>query len=422
MLLFFIHGVATRQTEYAKELERSLKDELTDRGLPAPVCYPSFWGDLLGNTRRLWTILHEDLQRAREANADRTEDDLLRYKDFREGLFSEFVGDFFSYFSEDRGRQIRQKLALQLEDFLVSNPNDTELHIVAHSLGTVILWDVLLSSRLDSEPEAQKLRKMVRLCAPKLDLASAKLVSITTMGSPIVFANQMLGVGAEEWQRLLTAYSADCPLRWTNIIHPSDIIAYPITASVGDACDRTLDDRLVLQDCYVCDEISFLEKTAETFGQPNLGMAFKVGEAHVSYFKGREHNSATVQAIIHTLLGNPDFTTDRHWAIAQLRQCPGITPDYNPENIKAAETQTVFKDGSGSVTLFANPAQVHHVYVLDDCDKIAFGAYVGWIHTHALKTKLAEISSRRKRYAFALGHSRSVEPPRRGGSTLRPSP
>ncbi|MEB3357623.1 MAG: hypothetical protein VKK04_12920 [Synechococcales bacterium] len=392
MLLFFIHGVATRHTGYAKDLARSLKDELVDRGLPAPICYPSFWGDLLNDIHKLWSNLHKDLQRAREEGACRTEDALLRYQDFREGLFSEFVGDFFSYFNEERGRKIRQKLALQLEDFLTSNSNDPELHIIAHSLGTVILWDALLSNRLDSEPETQKLRKLVRLCPSEPDSISAKLISITTMGSPIVFANQMLGVGAEEWQRLLSAYRSDCPLRWTNIVHPSDIIAYPITATINDTCGGTSEHRLVVRDCYVRDEINLIEKTAETFGQSNLGMAFKAGEAHVSYFKEREHNLDTVQAIIQTLLNDSSFTTDRHWAIAQLRQCPGITPDYNPENIKAAETQTVFKDGSGSVTLFVNPAQIHHVYVSDDREKVVFGAYVGWIHTKALKTKLAAIS------------------------------
>ena len=46
MLIFFIHGVATRQTEYAKDLEKAIKDEMMDRDLSPPVCYPGFWGDL----------------------------------------------------------------------------------------------------------------------------------------------------------------------------------------------------------------------------------------------------------------------------------------------------------------------------------------------------------------------------------------
>lgn len=396
MLIFFIHGVATRQTEYAKDLEKAIKDEMMGRDLSPPVCYPGFWGDLLGNTRRLWSILERDLQNAKSKNPVQTEDDyFLRYKDFREGLFSGFVGDFFAYFNGVRGRKIRHKLSQQLEDFLMSNPNDPELHIIAHSLGTVILWDALFSRRLDREPETQKLRTMLSLNAPRSGILSARLASITTMGSPIIFANQMLGVRAEELSGFLSTYSSESPLRWTNIIHPADILAYPLKNSVADICDGhfALDECLELRDCYLLEKASLLEKTTKIIGQSNLEVAWKAGEAHLSYLKGCKDNTGTLQAIIQTLLSQrllSESICDR--AVSLLRQCPGITEDDNPDNIKAAEVQIIFEDGSGSIAVFVNPVRIHHVYVFDDRQRVVFGAYVGWMDNSGFKTTLAEIS------------------------------
>jgi hypothetical protein len=395
MLIFFVHGVATRQTEYAKDLEKAIKDEMLDRDRSPPVCYPGFWGDLLSNTRRLWSILERDLQQAKSKHPQAENDSFLRYKDFREGLFSEFVGDFFAYFHGARGRKIRRKLSQQLEDFLTSNPNDSDLHIIAHSLGTVILWDALFSRRLDREPETQKLRMMLSPQTLQSGISSARLVSITTMGSPIVFANQMLGVRAEELGYFFKKYRSESPLRWTNIIHPADILAYPLQNSIADLCDGhfALDECLELRDFYLFEKTSLLETTTKIIGQSNFEVVWKAGEAHSSYLKGVKDSTGTLQAIIQTLLGESilgDSICDQ--AVSLLRQCPGVTADNNPENIKAAETQIVFKDGTGSITVFVNPMQIHHVYVFDDRQNIIFGAYVGWIDRSSLKRTLDAIS------------------------------
>jgi len=391
MLIFFIHGVATRQTEYARELEKALKAEIVDRDLPSPICYPAFWGDLLGGTRRLWSILEGDLQHAKREDSNRSEDDnFLRYKDFREGLFSEFVGDFFAYFNAARGRKIRQKLARQLEDFLSSNPNEMELHIIAHSLGTVILWDALFSRRLNNEPDTQKLRMMLKLEKPRFGMRSIRLASITTMGSPIVFANQMLDVRAEELKCLTQAYDGTEPLRWTNVIHPADILAYPICNSIADLCrDRlVLDACLDIRDSYVVEKVGPIEKTAQIFGQSKIEMVWQTGGAHTSYFKVYDRETDTIREIVRTLLN--ESLCDR--AISQLQQCPGITRDDNPENIKAAETRIIFKDGSGSICFFNKFGLIPHVYVFNDGQNMIFGAYVGSTDSGSLEKALIEIS------------------------------
>jgi hypothetical protein len=56
----------------------------------------------------------------------------LRYRDFREGFFSEFVGDMFAYLNEKRGSEIRKLIAQQLIQFLQDHPQETELHIITH--------------------------------------------------------------------------------------------------------------------------------------------------------------------------------------------------------------------------------------------------------------------------------------------------
>jgi len=56
------------------------------------------------------------------------------------------------------------------------------------------------------------------------------LKSITTMGSPILFFNMMLNISSAKIKDFTEKYHHQ-PLRWLNIIHSSDIIAYPLKAS-----------------------------------------------------------------------------------------------------------------------------------------------------------------------------------------------
>ncbi len=68
-------------------------------------------------------------------------------------------------------------------------PQESELHIVAHSLGTVILWDLLFSERFDPQDPAHKIRDLIGKERGKLSLST-----VTTMGSPIPFLNLTLGI------------------------------------------------------------------------------------------------------------------------------------------------------------------------------------------------------------------------------------
>lgn len=47
MLVFFIHGVATHDVQYADKLKSLIKEEFIQREKPLPYFYSSFWGDVL---------------------------------------------------------------------------------------------------------------------------------------------------------------------------------------------------------------------------------------------------------------------------------------------------------------------------------------------------------------------------------------
>ncbi|MBD1861525.1 MULTISPECIES: hypothetical protein [Trichocoleus] len=154
MLVFFMHGVATRNVQYADSLQSLIREEFSQQQVALPLFYASFWGDVLNDVGKLWNAVHQNLQAFQSANPQVDAQAVFRYQNFRKGFFSEFVGDAFTYLNSERGIKIRKLIAEQLSDFISRNPNETELHIVSHSLGTVVLWDALFSERFHSDDPA----------------------------------------------------------------------------------------------------------------------------------------------------------------------------------------------------------------------------------------------------------------------------
>ena len=61
MLVFFIHGVATRDNTYASELTDKIREDFSERKQQAPLFYSSLWGGVLKNTPNLWNWVQQDL-------------------------------------------------------------------------------------------------------------------------------------------------------------------------------------------------------------------------------------------------------------------------------------------------------------------------------------------------------------------------
>jgi len=283
MLVFFIHGVATRNAEYSSNLQQLIKTEFIHRGEKNPHFYAGFWGSALTDMGKIWNGIDEDLAHAKKKYSKSDSEEFLKYRSFREGFFSQFMGDFFTYMNSDNGQEIRNIISQQLHNFIKQNPNDSEIHIVAHSLGTVILWDILFSDRFSAKDPALSIRAMIRELENQTDVKikhQVNLSSITLIGSPILFINTMLDVRPEKVEQFAYSYSSEQPLRWLNLIHGSDLMAYPLKANLHLAENSYLK----FEDEYLLEDANWVEKIARSLGQNDLAMAVSSSDAHNSYW------------------------------------------------------------------------------------------------------------------------------------------
>lgn len=317
MLVFFVHGVATRDVKYADTLKTLIREQCLARKQPAPYSYSSFWGNALSDVSRMWHQIHQSLHEFKAENPQSDLQEIFRYQAFREGLFSEFVGDMFTYLNQQRGYEIRKLIAQQLIAFIKEHPQETDLHIVAHSLGSVILWDVLFSNRFQAKDPALYIRSLIHGFDSSQN-RKVRLKSITTMGSPILFFNTMLGIDPATVSAF--AQKQENPLRWLNVLHASDIIAYPLKASlpVEPAYCQ-------IHDVHISTDVNLPGKIARVAGQMELAMALEVGTAHTGYW----NCSSTAQFVATHLLGKQWHSSASmlQSTIDLLEKIPGMTSD-----------------------------------------------------------------------------------------------
>ena len=394
MLVFFIHGVATRDACYSSNLQQLIKTEFSHREEKNPHFYASFWGSALTDMGKIWNGIDEDLAAVKKKYPKIDSEEIFRYRTFREGLFSQFLGDFFTYMNPDNGQEIRNIISQQLHNFIKQNPNDSEIHIVAHSLGTVILWDILFSDRFSAKDPALSIRAMIRELENQTDVKlkhQVNLSSITLIGSPILFINTMLDVRPEKVEQFAHSYSSEQPLRWLNLIHGSDLMAYPLKANLHLAENSYLK----FEDEYLLEDVNLAEKTARSLGQPDLAMVLGSSDAHSNYWNCPE----TARLITNNILNQQKviFQNFLKTVIHHLSQVKGMTPisqvmgiqlNYHSKNISKGDLYLKLPDKSGEIYLFINAINVHHVYVLDSDDELQFGGYVGWIDQEGLMKKL----------------------------------
>ena len=381
MLVFFIHGVATRDAQYAEQLRVFIRQEFQQRDKSFPHFHASFWGNILRDIEKMWNGIDQDLQELKRESPQANLDDIFRYRKFREGFLSQFAGDFLAYLNPRRGVAIRKIIAEDLYNFLKDNPEETEIHIIAHSLGSVILWDVLFSERFTDQDPAFYIRAMIDGLSQSSAVRKVCLKSITTMGSPILFLNTMLDVRPEKIKEFAQRYQ-DEPLRWINIIHSSDIVASPIRASLKLDSSKNL----FFRDEYISTDANLAEKVARVVGQLDAAMALGISDAHGSYL----HCPRTASLIANNIFGGNETILQK--VINRLYKIPGMTKKSTPffENSPFDKTLDTlkFKDGSGTLRLVVNPLQIHHVYVFNSSDIYQFGGYVGIIDTNALKKEV----------------------------------
>lgn len=224
------------------------------------------------------------------------------FEDFRSKQVIPFVGDAAIYLS----RFVSSKIVRQITDQAIEQigislekikhpPEGDRLHLVTHSWGTVVLFDILFASRWEDPSVSEETRQLIEnirrgffgVGTGEVEKSfGIPLASIHTMGSPIALFNLInlngsnsfnLTPNLKEFLEVLQKKMKK-PLAWRNYAHPGDPIAYPlegvIPSLLGEERGRV----------DVKDIISPSSWIGGLFGQSILPV-INGGKAHGSYWK-----------------------------------------------------------------------------------------------------------------------------------------
>ncbi len=284
--ILFIHGVNVRKKEdYEKQVKEMFKKIQTSVGNSSRTLksIPLFWGDIAqGST----SVLQEGL----EASPKWSE---FWFQDLRSKQVIPFVGDAAMYLSRFVSSKIVQRITDQAIQEIKNPLEGDRLHLVTHSWGTVILFDILFAPRWDdAEPiEIRELVKNVRRAIFGIGENEVErnqgipLASIHTMGSPIALFNLVniqegkafnLTPKLKEFLESLHQKMKK-PLPWRNYAHAGDPIAYPLEGMMPlflDQARNLVDIKDVMSPTGI----------GRLFGQTILPI-INGGNAHGSYWK-----------------------------------------------------------------------------------------------------------------------------------------
>ena len=293
--LLFVHGVKTRSESEFRDLASTLfngiQRSVADRSrVLKPVYF--FWGDLNQAPQNALLKGFEDSSRWKD----------FWFRDFRTEQVLEFVGDAALYLSRHVGSGLVKKLKTNmLEAFKDVQPGD-RLHLVTHSWGTVVLFDILFAARWEDEKLDETVRNSVQhvrniLFGIPLDLTmpipdgnvykGLPVASIHTMGSPIALFSLISVTGESTHdltpklkdllENLHSARKKDLP--WRNYAHPSDPIAYPLEGVMPLLLDEST-PFVQIQDVMTAKGNLFTKPFSQT-----LAPLLSGGDAHNSYWK-----------------------------------------------------------------------------------------------------------------------------------------
>ncbi|MBE9007922.1 hypothetical protein IQ259_23375 [Fortiea sp. LEGE XX443] len=302
--VLFIHGVNTRNPNYADEIFKRLDRSVGDRQRNLKKI-ALFWGDvnkaaennLMGQLRRssCW--------------------DDMWFREFREEQIIQFAGDAALYISRHVGAKVVSRLKEQaIANQLHKATSADRLHLVTHSWGTVILFDILFASRWDN-PEAPGHKDVMAIRDGIFGVEGKNgdrtqgipIASIHTLGSPVAIFNLTnvkpgkdttdspsshdITPNLQTLLECLQLVRKGKKLPWRNYLHPGDPIAYPLKELMTDLVDgdtKYLDIRDILTQ-----NTGWLESlTAQT-----LLPLLSGGDAHGSYWR----NDKVVQEIINAV-------------------------------------------------------------------------------------------------------------------------
>lgn len=301
--ILFIHGVSTRyereQPYYADKLFARIQNNAgSSLSLEKVALY---WGNV---NKEAEENLKYQLKTSKAWEK-------LWFKDFRKDQLLQFVGDAALYLSRHVGSQVVAKLKEDAQKILGTaespryQPGD-HLHLVTHSWGTVILFDILFADRWENETipgyqHVQAIRRCLFGLPPNPD-AGISLASIHTMGSPIALFSLLNVNGSSHdfkprFQQLLGnlhKVQGGRKLPWLNFIHPGDPVAWPLekvmSYLVGEQVKSLAFEDIITRNADLSDFL--VEPISQTFLALLHG-----GDAHGSYWKSSEVAKRIAQTI-----------------------------------------------------------------------------------------------------------------------------
>ncbi|WP_448380527.1 hypothetical protein [Gloeomargarita sp.] len=294
MLVFLIHGVATQSVGYGDRFKKNVKEFLLQANREAgsteynngqknnpaiPVFYSSFWGHTFKNqTDQLFNWVRSDIKEITTRHPDLKDKghDIYRYQELREDFIGKFFGDFLTYMHQEKGAEIRGQIFAQFQAFIRDHPQDREVIIVAHSLGTLILWDLLFAPDLPATDPAHLFRRCFQTEPHPLELRG-----LVTMGSPLLLMKTKQDINFSSVNCNSLAGHAPNSLVWLNLIHASDSVAYPLGSAIQHDCGQPC---FLFMDQYIWQFGNFPELSALGLGQMHAGMALGLMDAHNAYW------------------------------------------------------------------------------------------------------------------------------------------
>ncbi len=242
--VLLVHGVKQRRPEEfnrtTQELLQNVQRSIGSNGRTIkPIVV--FWGDLNVQPQA-------SLRQGLEASPQWRN---LWLTDFRIREVIEFAGDAALYLSRHVGAQVVQRfqqIALPILQGAQGAVSGDRLHIVTHSLGSVILFDLMFAARwddpsLDKDASTRQTRQTVTQLRNTLFGLGQEpgrgipISSVHTLGSPIALFSLLSVTGdsthdlTKDLRAMLqTLYHqrGKQALPWYNYLHPGDPIAYPL--------------------------------------------------------------------------------------------------------------------------------------------------------------------------------------------------
>jgi hypothetical protein len=316
--VLFIHGVNTRQPTYADQLIEKLKSLSNPATSICPLVV--FWGDVADDEEAtlLYGYQASDIWKQ------------LWFTGLRERLLLSFAGDLALYLSRYIGARVAARVAEQIARLRDCTAED-RLHLVTHSLGTVVLFDLLFSSRWDDESasghdDVMAIRNAIYGVTgsdpdPRQGI---RLGSITTMGSPIgIFTLTDVDVPSKDISsdpskatsthditpslvKLLDYLHQELggsKLPWSNFVHPGDAIASPLEEVLPAMIDgeRTyidFQDILVPLAQVFKDPIKavLMDRTAWLLSKTSVSV-LDTANAHNSYWRSSRVSEGITQSV-----------------------------------------------------------------------------------------------------------------------------